>query len=348
MTERPPKTTTFLAADVGGTKTLLGLFDEGLEPLVTRRYPTAEHASIEAMIAVFLSDAEVASHPRPRRAGLGVAGPVAEVDGGAARRAQLTNLPHALDTREIAAAGGFEHVALVNDFEVVAHAVAYALDHPAFAERLGLVALNPQGTPEPHGTLAVLGAGTGFGQATVVRKGPRPVVLPSEGGHVDLFARDAVERDVLRAYGERLGKRVSVERVLSGRGLVALYEIFRGLGLEAESPAVAAEMAAAEDRAAVVSRHGLERDDALSTLVLDRFVGYYGAHAGNVALTLYATGGVAIAGGIAPRILSALERGFLPHFVNKGRLGSVLRTIPVHVVTNPAVGLLGAAVVAAG
>lgn len=351
---------TLLAGDLGGTKTLLSLCSADGEPRVTRRYDSRAFDGLLPMVQAFLAEVadEVRVHGAPRRAVFGVAGPITEVPevtgpgGGAqkaqrAQRAEITNLSYAIETAPLAEGLGLEAVRLVNDFYAVASAVAAAASG---AGALELVALNPEARAERTGAVAVLGAGTGMGQALIARCVEPPVILPTEGGHSDFAPRSELEADLLRFLLRRFPDHVSVERVLCGAGLVLLYEFFRERGERPEQPAVRAEIEArGTDAPAVISRHGLARSDGLCDLALDRFVQLYGAEAGNLALKSLATGGVYLAGGIAARILPRLTDGvFLRHFAQKGRFSGLLAGIPVFVVKDPAAGLRGAARLAAG
>jgi glucokinase len=345
---------TLLAGDLGGTKTLLSLCSADGEPRVTRRYDSRAFDGLLPMVQAFLAEVadEVRVQGAPRRAVFGVAGPITEVTGvtglgGGAQKAEITNLSYAIETAPLAEGLGLEAVRLVNDFYAVASAVAAAASGIGALE---LVALNPEARAERTGAVAVLGAGTGMGQALIARSVEPPVILPTEGGHSDFAPRSELEADLLRFLLRRFPDHVSVERVLCGAGLVLLYEFFRERGERPEQPAVRAEIEAnGTDAPAVISRHGLARSDGLCDLALDRFVQLYGAEAGNLALKSLATGGVYLAGGIAARILPRLTDGvFLRHFAQKGRFSGLLAEIPVFVVKDPAAGLRGAARLAAG
>jgi glucokinase len=321
-----------LAGDAGGTKTLLALFEPGDgAPVLVREatVPSREFDSLEAIVERFL-----AAGPRGNitAACVGIAGPV--VDG----RAVTPNLPWVVDERRLAAAIPAPRVRLLNDLEATAHGI-WALGEDE------LVSL--QSGALRGGNLAVIAAGTGLGEAIVVIDGGRRTVIATEGGHVDFGPRGELEEDLLRYLRKELG-RVSYERVLSGPGLVNIYRCLRDTGVAGESSQTAALMAA-RDPAAVISELGLDGADRLCAMALAVFVSVYGAEAGNLALKALAVGGVIVAGGIAPRILPALRAGsFVAAFRDKGRLSSLMETIPVLVVLNPKTALLGAARVAAG
>lgn len=350
---------TLLAGDLGGTKTLLALCSADGELRVSRRYDSRAFDGLLPMVRAFLAeiDAEVRAYGAPRRAAFGVAGPITEIgegSGGAqraqsaqsAQRATITNLSYAIETAALKEGLGLQQVRLVNDFYAVASAVSAAANGDLLLE---LAALNPEARAERTGAVAVLGAGTGMGQALIARCVEPPVILPTEGGHSDFAPRNELEADLLRFLLRRFPEHVSVERVLCGAGLLLLYEFFRERGEVPEQPAVRAEIEAqGTDAPAVISRHGLARSDGLCDLALDRFVQLYGAEAGNLALKSLAKGGVYLSGGIAARILPRLTDGtFLRHFAQKGRFSGLLAGFPVFVVKDPAAGLRGAARIAA-
>ncbi len=318
----------YLAGDIGGTKTLLALFEEGT--LVRREsYPSAQSPDLASIVRRFLghTPSEVG------RACFGVAGPVLD------DVCRATNLPWVIDARELESALSLTRVRLVNDFHALAIGIT-VLDSSQFA------VLN-DAPSDPRGPWVVLGAGTGLGQAVVVREAQGYDVISSEGGHTDFGPRNELEIDLLRFLIKRHG-RVSYERIVSGPGLVALYEFLRERGEQKESAALAAELAqAGENAAAAISSHGLRGDDPLCQKALDMFVSIYGAEAGNLALKVVARGGVYVAGGIAPKIVAKLLDGtFRKAFVTKGRLSPLLERTPVKVVLNADAGLIGAAAIA--
>ncbi|HEY8210956.1 MAG TPA: glucokinase [Myxococcaceae bacterium] len=317
-----------LGGDVGGTKTALALVQGGT--IVERRkYPSAAFPSLEALVGDFLG-------PRAKeisRACFGVAGPVVD------DVCRTTNLRWTVDARNLERTLGMPRVRLVNDFHALATGIT-VLPASDFA------VLN-DAPSEPRGPWVLIGAGTGLGEAVVVRAGSGPEVIQSEGGHADFAPRNELEIDLLRFLLKRHA-RVSYERVVAGPGLVAIYEFVRSRSPQAESALVRDEMAASPaDAASVVSRHALAGDDALCDQALSLFVSIYGAEAGNLALKVVARGGVFVAGGIAPKILPKLLDGsFRAAFVAKGRLSPMLEATPVKVVLNPEAGLLGAATLA--
>lgn len=364
---------TVLAGDLGGTKTLLALCnpggDAGGEILCSEQYDSRAFACLEDMVERFLAEPVVAGYPPPQSVGLGVAGPVERLpDGG--QRATITNLGYSIESSRLAARFGFAHVELANDFyalslyaarvaaqievEVWKHGWPAAV---ATAQALQVAILSDPQTarPVPAGTLAVLGAGTGMGQALVLRQGlagqaatPSPsslAIVATEGGHTDFAPRDEIEIELLRFLLARHPEHVSVERILCGGGLHTLYEFFARRHPEQVAPAVAEAIAAAGAGApAVISAQALAGTDALCGHAVQRFVMLYGAEASNLALKSLATGGVVIGGGVARRILPKLQDGlFLEHFVRKGRFRALCQRMPIYVLLDPWAGLRGAA-----
>jgi glucokinase len=320
-----------LAGDIGGTKTLLARVRVGSDGVAVQRevrYASAEHPSLDAIVARFLR--EHGGHGLP--ACFAVAGPVED---GVCR---VTNLPWIVSAEVLARVTGGP-VRVLNDFE----AAATGIDRVPGEHRVTL----QDGAVKPGAPRAVLGAGTGLGEAICVWTGDRYVAVPTEGGHSDLAARNEAEDGLLQWLRGRYGH-VSYERVVSGPGLAAVYEHLREKDPKASSEGVIAEMVR-DDPAAVIARHALARDDGLCERAFDLWAGLYGAEAGNLALKCLARGGVFVAGGVAARVLPRLRQSpFLEAFRDKGRMRPLLESMPVHVVTDPRLGLLGAAVCAAG
>jgi glucokinase len=319
-----------LAGDVGGTKTALALVEVSATALTVTRsrlYRSGEFAAFEEILEHFLThEGRV-----PMVAGFGVAGPVI------AGTAKITKLPWTIDERRIASATGIPRVRVLNDFVAAVLGISYL-------KRRHLLALTAV-APEPRGPIALIGAGTGLGQAALVWARDRYEPLPSEGGHADFGARDDTE-DRLVAFLRRQFGRVTRDRVLSGGGLAHLYDFLREDGFARESPAVARAFAS-QDRAAVISRLALAHRDRLCQEALRLFLSLYGSEAGNLALQYRATGGLFVGGGIAARILPAFQRpDFLRSLLRKPPMEDLLSRIPVHVVREPRLGLFGAAAAA--
>jgi len=318
-----------LGADVGGTKTLLRLArlagGEAGASLAEARFESAEWPSLTPMVREFLKNKAA-----PAAACIAVASPAE------ARRVRLTNLDLRIDADEIEKACGIARVRLINDFV----AVGYGIETLKPDDLLTLQA----GAETKHAPRAVLGAGTGLGVALLVWQGDCYEVVASEGGHVDFAPTDAEQIGLLRFLMARHGH-VSYERILSGNGLVAVFDY---LAQEAAISPALARAVAAGDAAAAISEAALGRTDPVAVRALELFLRIYGAQAGNLALTAWARGGVYVAGGIAPRLRDRLTDGaFLQGFRNKGRYREALSNFPVHVVMDPQVGLAGAVAAAA-
>ncbi len=299
-----------LCGDVGGTSARLAAWRdlEGRVGLADERhYPSAEHADLTTILRRWLADTGV----RPSAACLALAGPVVN------NRCVATNLPWVVDGESLGHELGFP-VRIVNDFYAAARGIALL----GAADRVQIGG----GEPVPGAPVAVLGAGTGLGEAYVVGG----QVVAGEGGHCELGAANEREARLVAWLIAREG-RASWEHVLSGSGLVRLA---RFLAIEARGP-----VPPWLDEPGAPSRVAATDAEAVRW-----FCDLYGAEAGNMALRVLARGGVYLAGGIAPRMLPALQAGgFRQRFEAKGKLGAAIANIPVYVVTHPALGLLGAA-----
>lgn len=326
----------YLCGDIGGTKSVLQAgWIEGGEPapVAERNLPSARFSDFLSLLREFLRDPEL----EPLAAHFGgacfaVAGPVAE------GKARLTNLPWEIDAATLVRTLDIPRVELLNDF------VAVALGLPA----LGGVDLLPiqLGAPAPTGARLAVGAGTGLGVAALVWSGSGFVPVQSEAGHMDFAPVGGPQVELLGHLTHRFG-RVSCERVVSGPGLVSIFEFLQRRDGRQPHPELAQALAEG-DAAAAIARRALGGNDALAQAALELFVEAYGAVAGNLALAFLATGGVYLAGGVAPKIAAALTQGrFIQAFRGKGRFASFMERIPVQVVLNERVGLLGAALRAA-
>ena len=317
-----------LAGDVGGTKTLLGIFErDGVRPSprTTRSYATAAFPSLPALLDAFLGD--VGSPAPIEAAAFGVAGPIV---GG---RATMTNVPWTIDAEDIGPRLGGVPVRLLNDLEATAHAVELLTPDE--------MASLQEGSPAPDGSAAVIAAGTGLGQAILWRRHGRLIPFPSEAGHADFAARTDRELELVRMLREEHG-RVEVEQVVSGRGLLNIHR-FTHRGGQCDI----VDDLTDPDAASFVSRAGMGGRCQGCAEALRLFVSAYGAETGNLALRSLARAGVYVGGGIAPKILPALRTGvFMEAFLAKAPMRDLLSTIPVRVILNPEAGLLGAAAAA--
>jgi len=320
-----------LAGDIGGTKTILRLNQiqaEGRETLAEETYASADYQDLNSIVQEFLA---AIGGESPQRACFAIAGPIIN------DTSQLTNLTWHLEAQQMQQVLQIPHIHLINDFAAVGY---------------GILALEPadfcilQAAPiVPQQPMAVLGAGTGLGEALLVWQGEQYDVLSLEGGHTDFPARTSLEIGLLQYLQKRHG-RVSVERVVSGQGFSAIYQYLHESQFAPESFQVRLEMQS-KDPAAVIALHGLARTDPLCEKTLDMFVAAYGAEAGNLALKSLPYGGIYLAGGIGPKILPKVQDGtFVQNFLDKGRMRSLLEKMRVSLILNPKVGLIGAALLA--
>ena len=320
---------TFLAGDIGGTKTTLAVIDPDAgvrAPLHKVTYPSGKFDSLEAIVRQFLQQGD--GDFKVRYGSFGVAGPVVN------RQARITNLPWVMDEAGMAADLGFP-VRLLNDLEAIAHAVPHLL--PEDLETLHA------GSPVEGGALAVIAPGTGLGEAFLGWDGHKYLPFPSEGGHADFAPADPDELDLLVYLQPRFGH-VSWERICSGSGLPNLYDYLKQRGSHPEPDWLAAKLAAVSDVTPVIVQTALHNQAEICVDALDLFVKLLGSEAGNLALKVLATGGIYLGGGIPPRILSFLKKDlFLKAVCEKGRFKEALAQIPVHVILNPEAGLFGAA-----
>jgi glucokinase len=347
--------TLLLAGDIGGTKTILQLVEvspqQEFHPIAEERYRSGDFPDLVPMVRHFFAQSNTEI---PQKACFGIAGPVVN------NTAKLTNIAWSLDRERLQSELGIAQVSLINDFAAVGYGI------------LGLTptdmcTLQP-GKPNPEAPIAIIGAGTGLGQGFLIKQGEHYQIFPSEGGHADFAPRTELEFQLLKYLLDKHDiQRVSVERVVSGLGLVSIYQFIRDTlsespdgdrQLATESPEIAQVVRTWEQEAgkqeksvdpgAAIGTAAVQGSDRLCEQTMQLFVEVYGAEAGNLALKLLPYGGLYVAGGIAPKILSLLESGsFLLNFTQKGRMRSILEDVPVHIVLNPQVGLIGAAVCAA-
>lgn len=315
-----------LAGDVGGTKTLLGLFArEATRPAANeiRSYRTIDFPDLGALCLHFLR--ETSTRPTDiETASFGVAGPIT------GRRAQLTNVPWVVDLDALGNQLPDARAYLLNDLEALAWSVPVLT-----AEEIEVL---HEGQPDSHGNIALIAAGTGLGIALLPRVNGRLVPRASEGGHADFAARNADEQTLATALTKEYG-RVDVERIVSGPGLATIHRV-----LHPHQCATLTPMPSIEDLPPAISRAALEARCPVCTRTLECFVSAYGASAGNLALTALSTGGVYIGGGIAPRILPALRQPiFMQSFLAKSPMDALISRIPVKVILNRRAALLGAA-----
>jgi len=316
-----------LAGDIGGTKSNLACFrgtPDAPETVAERSYQNRDFAGLAEVARRFLAESGLTA----ATACFGVAGAVV------AGASHLPNLGWQLSETGLARELGLASVRLLNDLEANALGIATLPPGQFFT-------LNP-GQSLAGGNRALIAAGTGLGMAMLFNHDADYRVSASEGGHVDFAPRNEDEVGLLRFLAARHG-RVSVERVVSGRGLAAIYDFLKDSGMD-EPDGLAARLETAADRAAVIAQAGASGEAAICEKALDMFLSAYGAAAGNLALMVLATGGLYIGGGIAPKLIDTLPNsGFMAAFTDKGRFSGLLSRIPVRIILEPRTALYGAA-----
>jgi glucokinase len=334
--------TLLLAGDIGGTKTILRLVESsetvGLKTLYEESFRSGDFPDLVPIVQKFLT---TANSRTPEKACFAIAGPVVK------NTAKLTNLTWFLDKDRLIQELGIPSVSLINDFAAVGYGIFGLTKQDLLTLQVGKY--------QPAAPMAVIGAGTGLGQGFLIRQDKQYQVFPSEGGHADFAPRNELEFQLLKYLVDKHDiQRVSVERVVSGLGITSIYQFLRDRQIAPESPEIAQAVRTWEQEAqkaektvdpgAFIGSAALQKSDRLSEQTMQLFIEVYGAEAGNLALKLLPYGGLYIAGGIAPKILPLMENGsFLLNFTQKGRMGSLLEEIPVHIILNQQVGLIGAA-----
>lgn len=324
------ETQLLLAGDIGGTKTILGLFSHEKGALHLHHevsYASSEYPDLDAIIKDFFSQASTTA----KIACFGVAGPVRE------GRAVITNLPWQPDTHMLQASHGFSRAMLINDLVAIGYAIPHLPASDLFVINEGII---PSG-----GNMGIIAPGTGLGEAVFAWDGSQYMPVPSEGGHTDFAPVSEVEMALLRFLNKQYGH-VSYDRVCSGRGLPGIYDFLKE-HLQLDEPGwLAAELAAAEDRTPVIVNTALQKDRPCEICLktLEMFLSILAAESGNLALQGMTTAGIYLGGGMLPRILPLLQKeNFMVSFSNKGRMSYLLNDIPVKVILNPKAALIGAA-----
>jgi glucokinase len=323
-----------LAGDVGGTKVELALykFEQGqLSQVREGKFPAREFPGLAQILKRFFKESGITTEERTTlsAACFGVPGPVRH------GRLKLTNLPWELDSRQLSADLKVDHVYLINDLEANGYGIAELAPDKIF--------YLSQGDPGAKGNRALMSAGTGLGESTLIWNGHVHIPMASEGGHGDIAARTDDEIALLGYLRKKLQGRVSYERVISGMGLENIYSFCRDVkGME--EPSWLKDRMVREDPNAVIGEVGVAGGNELCEKTLDMFVSAYGAEAGNLALRVLAVGGVYLGGGIAPKILTKMKDGaFMQAFLDKGRLSQLLEQAPVCVILDEKAALMGAA-----
>ncbi len=318
-----------LSGDIGGTKTLLQIGERGSSvAIITKKFSSAESASLEEMIETLLKEAGIRE---VKSAAFALAGPVA------GRKVQLTNLSWEVDGDAIESRFGIERVELLNDFAAAGYGLEALQPHDLHSLQAG--------EAQHDGVRLLVGAGTGLGVAWLTQHAGRYQVHASEGGHIDFSPSDEMQCMLLR-YLLQQHEHVSYERIVSGMGLLAIFDFMRQNGVAEPSSRMLAAMAE-NDPAAVISQFAYHEHEPIARLVMELFFDCYGAFTGNLALASLPRGGVYIAGGIAAKLHEQLAQSrFMAAFHAKGRFASLMQSLPVHVVLNEHLGLMGASLIA--
>ncbi len=323
-----------LAGDVGGTKVHLALskFECGkLVNVYDHKFSAKGYRGLAQVVEAFLMECEqrMGQPAEVLAACFGVPGPVRH------GRLKLTNLPWQLDASQLAIDLKIEHVFLINDLEANGYGITELTPEQIFV-------LSP-GDPEAEGNRGLIAAGTGLGEAFLIRNGESYKPVASEGGHTDFAPRNDDEIELLRYLQKTLGGRVSCERVISGIGLANVYAFCRDVKGLAE-PAWLKDRMREEDPNAVIGELGEAGTSELCVEALNIFISAYGAEAGNLALKVLSVGGMYVGGGIAPKLLKKMQDGtFMKAFTDKGRLSNLLVQTPVHIILESRAALMGAA-----
>lgn len=317
----------FLAGDIGGTSTRLGLYSWDQKFFCVEEfkiYESAKFNSLEEAVALFIKEHNVSVDSIC----LGVPGPVRN------GCVQLTNLPWEFSEQSLRESLSISKVRIVNDL----YAVAAAVPHLGPGD---LYTLHEGGNVHSKDRISILAPGTGLGHASAARVKGEWAVFPSEGGHIDFAPRDEFSLELLRFLFKKFKKRVSYERVLCGPGLVNMYEFLGTLELYDEPEL------SGDDLPKQISEKGASGESQRASKTLDMFCRILGGLAGNCVLYNLCTGGVYFGGGIPPKILNKLkEGGVVEEYLRQGRMSPIVQDAPLHVITNDEAGILGAAVLA--
>ncbi len=315
-----------LIGDIGGTNTRLALFEykNGLKCVKEHRFLSSNFTSLVFAIKEFLKDDKV----NIEAASFGIAGPIRE------GRCQATNIPWIVETKVITETFKIKNVFLINDLE----ANAYGIESLKEDEFLTLNEGKKQ-----KGNACLLAAGTGLGEAGFYFDGKNYKPFACEGGHTDFAPRDELEIELFKFLQKKYGH-VSYERIVSGPGIQKIYEFLVDTKKEPKIESFEKELKKHSEPQILITQKGINKEIKGCEKAIDIFISVYGAETGNMALKLFALGGVYVGGGIAPKMINKLQEGaFIKAFADKGRFSSLMMSIPVKVILNDKAALLGAA-----
>lgn len=327
-----------LSGDIGGTKTILRLVEvppnkESFKTIQEATYMSAKFPDLVPIVKNFLTENQL---EQPQIACFAIAGPVFN------NTSHLTNLNWQLTASRLQQELSIKQVHLINDFAANSYGVLGLKETEIVPLQSGKVI--------PETPIAVIGAGTGLGESFLIGRDGKYLVFPSEGGHTDFAPSNELEIQLLKYLQKKLNlKHISVERVVSGQGIANIYLFLRDTNFAAENPEISAQIKAWEqknslniDPGAIIAQGAQQIQDTLCLKTMEMFVEAYGAETGNLALKILPYGGIYIAGGIAAKNLALMKQGsFIKAFLDKGRMSSILQDIPLYIVLNPQVGLLG-------
>lgn len=326
-----------LVGDIGGTKTILRLVsvqqnNKSFETITESTYASNDFPDLVPIVQKFLTTVD---NKKPAIACFAIAGPVVN------NSSNLTNLNWTLTSERLEQELDIESVSLINDFAANSYGVLGLQKKDLYTLQAGEFS--------PDAPIAAIGAGTGLGEGFLIPRKENYQPFPSEGGHTDFAPRNSIEIDLFKYLQTKLDREhISVERVVSGQGIVNIYQYLRDSNFAPESSEIGSKIRSWEqqkntiDPAAIISQAALNKSDRLCIKTMEMFVEAYGAETGNLALKLLPYGGIYIAGGIAAKILPLMkEERFLLAFKEKGRMSPLLDKIPLHIVLNPQVGLIG-------
>ena len=323
-----------LCADIGGTKTLLQLVETSSHDsniIKQKRYLSNDYPQFDLLVNDFLNS--VSRHDTIDYACFAVAGPV--LTSNADQTASITNLPWQLSSTELANNFAIKQVALINDFQAVGYGISALNEND-------LVTLQT-GRPIKHANQLVVGAGTGLGVAQLIWTGSDYKVSPTEAGHCDFAPANELQLELSHFLIKKEG-RCSVEFIVSGPGLVNIFEFLASRSNQFETDSCQSIIHSQDPAAAIANAAD---NNTIASQAIDLFVQAYAGQTGNFALSSLALNGVYIAGGIAAKILHRLQGDiFMDAFNAKGKMSHLMKNIPVKVITNAEVGLIGSRVYA--
>ncbi|MFT5701765.1 MAG: glucokinase [Desulforhopalus sp.] len=322
---------TLLIADIGGTKSDLALFNAGdiRTPQVQRRFINAQYSGVEEILVQFMATVGDV----PTVACFAIAGIVSKHQG------RMTNLPWEFNCAHLKGRFGFTKVILINDLTAVASCLKHL--NPTNPSDIHTIL---KGRPDGGAVTGVVAPGTGLGEGFVVQCSRETFVTGTEGGHSDFAPVDA-EQVALLLWMQKEHKTVSFESLIAGPGLARLYDFCKVYHTMGESTDVMKEMAGKVDRTpAIVAGAIASQPCPLCLKVIELFLRILGSEAGNLALKIYAKGGMYLGGGILPRLMGHVSfDGFVERFLNKGAMSPMLAEIPVTLILNKNAALIGAA-----